>query len=166
MAKESRKLKKLTEQSREHLDPNEEVLFSVLGAYETKILGSDSVRNGAFLATDQRLVFYAKKLTGYDLESFPYSNISSFEASKGIMGHSISFFASGNEVKMKWINDGDVKGFMEHLRNAAGKKVEKETTTDENSKSVVDELKDLAQLRDQGILTDEEFQKQKEKILS
>ncbi len=167
MAKDPRKLKKLIEQSREHLDSDEQILFSVLGAYETKILGSDSVRNGAFLATDKRLVFYAKKLTGYDLESFPYSNISSFEASKGMMGHSISFFASGNKVRMKWINGGDVKGFLEHLRNSAGKRSQLSTSSETtNTKSVVDELKDLAELRDQGILTEEEFQQQKEKILN
>src|SRR5690625_4415112 len=121
MTKVSRKLKKLMQQSKEHLDPDEEILHSVLGVYETKILGSESVRSGAFLATNKRLVFYAKKLTGYDLESFPYDKISSFEASKGMMGHSISFFASGNKVKMKWITDGDVKGFLEHLRNASAK---------------------------------------------
>lgn len=92
MAKVSRKLKKLIEQSKEHLDQDEEILHSVLGVYETKILGSESVRNGTFLATNKRLVFFEKKLGGFDLESFPYENISSFEASKGLMGHSISFF--------------------------------------------------------------------------
>lgn len=167
MSNEPRKLRKLIEQSKEHLDVDEEILYSVLGAYETKIMGSDSVRNGVFLATNKRLLFYAKKLTGYDLESFPYSNISSFEASKGFMGHSISFFASGNEVKMKWINDGDVKGFMDHLRHNAGKKDDSPTEqpTNENKRSIVDDLKELAELRDSGILTEEEFQQQKEKIL-
>ena len=52
---------------------------AVLGAYETKIMGRDSVRNGIFVATNKRLVFFAKKLTGFDLEIFPYKNISSIE---------------------------------------------------------------------------------------
>lgn len=53
------------------------------------------------LATDQRVVFYAKKLGGYDLESFSYGNISSFEQSKTMMGYQVSFFASGNKVRLK-----------------------------------------------------------------
>lgn len=45
------------------------------------------------------------KLGGYDLESFQHGNVSSFEQSKGMMGHSISFLASGNKVTLKWISD-------------------------------------------------------------
>ena len=59
----------------------------------------------AHRATDQRIVFYAKKLGGYDVESFTFGNISSFEQSKSMMGHQISFFASGNKVTLKWISD-------------------------------------------------------------
>ncbi len=65
---------------------------------------------------------------------------------------------------MKWINDGDVKGFLEHLRNASGKKAD--PTKTESSVNVVEQLKELAALKEQGILTEEEFQKQKEKILN
>jgi hypothetical protein len=166
MTKITKKHKKLIEQSKSHLDPDEEILYSVLGAYETEILGADTVRNGVFLATDKRLFFYAKKLTGYELESFPYENISSFEASKGIMGHSLSFFASGNKVKMKWINDGDITGFLDYLRNRAGKKSESPKSDSLNEKSVVDQLKELVELKEQGILTEDEFQQQKEKILN
>ena len=60
------KIDKLLKQAKEHLDEGEQPLQTVLGAYETKIMGGDSVRNGIFIATDQRLLFYAKKLTGYD----------------------------------------------------------------------------------------------------
>lgn len=162
----SKKMKKLIEHSKAHLDPDEEILHSVLGAYETEILGNDTVRNGVFLATNKRLVFYAKKLTGYELESFPYENISSFEASKGLMGHALSFFASGNKVKMKWINDGDIEGFLQYVRKRTGKKSESTKTENSNAKSVVDQLKELAELKEQGILTEEEFQQQKQKILN
>ena len=91
-----------------HLDADEEILASIMGAYETEIMGNDSVRNGVFLATNRRLVFFAKKLTGFDFESFPYDKISSLEAGKNLMGKKVTFFASGNKAAMKWINDGDV----------------------------------------------------------
>ena len=67
-----------------YLDPDEVIQATAFGAYETTILGGDSLRNGVLAATNKRLVFFAKKLTGYDMEVFPYSNISSFEMSKGL----------------------------------------------------------------------------------
>jgi hypothetical protein len=84
--------KKLFELVQQHLDPDEPILASVVGAYETQILGSNTVRNGMFAATDRRVIFYAKKMVGYDFESFPYDNISSFEQSKGLMGHKVKFW--------------------------------------------------------------------------
>lgn len=93
----------------QHLEPNEKVMASVLGTYEAKRLGVDMVRNGVLVATDRRLLFYAKKLTGYEMETFPYSNISSFESGKNFMGHTITLFASGNQAQVKWIKD--VEGF-------------------------------------------------------
>ena len=62
---------KLLAGAAEHLDAGESVEAAVLGTYETEIAGSDSVRSGILIATDRRLVFFAKKVTGYELESFP-----------------------------------------------------------------------------------------------
>ena len=84
------KIDRLLERAREHFDEGEQPLQTVFGAYETKIMGGDSVRNGIFIATDRRLLFYAKKLTGYDLEAFLYANISSMEMGKNLMGHRAS----------------------------------------------------------------------------
>ena len=49
------KIGKLLKQAEEHFDDGECALQTVFGVYETKIMGSDSVRNGIFIATDQRL---------------------------------------------------------------------------------------------------------------
>lgn len=62
--REVAKLDKLVAQAREHLDEGKDVVSAVQGTYETKIAGNDSVRKGAFVATDRRLVFYAKKAHG------------------------------------------------------------------------------------------------------
>lgn len=157
------KIDRLTEKVKEYLNPNEEVVAIVMGAYETEILGSDSVRNGILIATNKRLVFYAKKLMGYELEDFPLSNISSIESGKNMMGHNISFFASGNKVKMKWINDGKIKKFVEYVRSEIGKDSSSNNSKEE---SIPDQIEKLSKLKDQGILTDDEFQTKKEDLLS
>lgn len=161
------KIEKLVDSAREHLEQGEQVLASVMGAYETKLMGSKTVRNGVFIATDRRMVFYGKKMFGYDLEVFPYSNISSIEMSKGMMGHSIGFFASGNKIEMKWINSGDVSEFTQIVKSKIGKKSEPaQTTSQNNSVDLADQIRKLADLRDQGILTEEEFQAKKSQLLS
>src|SRR4051794_8137567 len=98
------KLEKLLDQAKEHMDEGEEVLAAIKGTYETKKMGNDWTRAGILAATDHRAVFYAKKMGGYDMEVFPYKGISSIETGKGMTGHHVKFIASGNEVRLKWID--------------------------------------------------------------
>lgn len=105
---------------------------------------------------------------GYDLESFPYSNISSIEMSKELMGHVISFFSSNNKVSMKWINDQnarqkDIAGFVEFVRTNIGKST---NHTSQNIESIPDQILKLSDLKDKGVLTEEEFSDKKKELLA
>ncbi len=151
---------KLLGELQKHLDEGEVVQCSVLGAYETKIMGKDSARNGIFAATNKQLFFYAKKLTGYDLEAFPYLNISSIEMGKNMMGHHITFFSSGNKTNIKWINSVGVVEFVAYVKEQIGKK-----HTAGSAGDSVDQLKKLAELKRQGIVTEEEFTAKKKQLL-
>lgn len=157
------KIDKLTEGAQAHLDPGEVIEATIMGTYEVKVMGNDHPRKGIMLATDRRLVFYAKKLGGYDLESFPYPNISSFEASKSMAGRSIKFIASGNTVSLKWIRTTeDVDGFASLVRARAGSA----PATSGSSGSVADELGKLAALVQQGVLSQPEYETAKARLLS
>ncbi len=159
------KLEKLTEMVKSHLDGDENILHSVQGAYETKIMGSESVRQGAFFATNKRLVFYAKKMIGYDMEVFPYKSISSIEVSKGMLGHKISFFSSGNKAVMKWISDGNVVEFVSFVKETiTGAQSKLDNSTSAKSSDSLDALERLAALKEKGVLTEEEFNLEKKKI--
>lgn len=168
------KIEKLQEMAAAHLEPGESAVAVVLGAYETKILGSDTVRNGILIATERRLVFYAKKFGGYDLESFAYRNISSFEQSKSPMGHKVSFFASGNKVAMKWITDlAAMQAFTEvvksHLNgaNSSALTAAPQVAQAADSKDeVFEQLHKLGSLRDAGIVTEDEFNAKKAELLA
>ena len=159
-------LDKLLKQVEEHFDDGECALRAVFGAYEMKIMGVDSVRNGIFIATDQRLLFYAKKLTGYDFEAFPYTNISSMEMGKGLMGHYINFFASGNSAKMKWISVGDVPAFVGTVKAQMASAKSTKASSSEQPTDPVEQLKRLGELHTAGVLTDAEFASKKAEILS
>ncbi len=163
------KLDKLTEKAKAHLEPGEEILAAVQGTYETKIMGSDSVRTGSLIATDRRLVFYAKKLGGYELESFPYGNISSFEQGKNMMGHNVTFFASGNKVHMKWIKtDKELALFTETVKAAmnGARSSGAPTPIATNQPDIMEQLKKLGELRDAGVLTPDEFDAKKMELLA
>ncbi|MCW2131721.1 PH domain-containing protein [Arthrobacter sp. VKM Ac-2550] len=168
------KIEKLIEQAQPHLQPGETIQAAVMGTYETKILGSDSVRTGVMLATDRRIVFFAKKLGGYDLESFAYGNISSFEQSKSMMGHQMSFFASGNKVNLKWISDLPAfekftQVFKSRIgQSAPGPAVQAPAPAQAANQAdeVFDRLRKLGELRDAGIVTSEEFDAKKAELLA
>jgi hypothetical protein len=107
----------------EHLQPNENIISSIFGVYETRRMGNKTVRNGVFALTETRLLFFAKKMFGYDLESFKFDKISSIERSKSALGHSMTVYTSGNDVHVKWINDGDFVDFMDNFDVALENKV-------------------------------------------
>lgn len=159
-------LRKLQDLVCDHLEAEEKILHSVFGAYETKTMGKDTIRNGAFFATNLRLVFYAKRTFGFDMEVYPYENISSFEIGKGLMGQKISFFASGNKVKMKWIQKGDVADFINYVKSKMGKSSPVKYTNSSDVQDIPAQIAKLAQLMDSGILSQEEFQTKKAELLA
>ena len=112
----SGKIEKLLALARPHLDDIETPLHSVLGTYETKVLGSDSVRKGTLIATDKRVVFYAKRVTGHDINFFRYKAISFIDTGRNMMGAYITLVVSGNEAHLKWIS-GDATGFVEIVQD-------------------------------------------------
>ncbi|WP_119728321.1 PH domain-containing protein [Thermomonospora amylolytica] len=169
---------KLLEEARGHLEPGEQVETFVAGTYEAKMMGSKISRAGVFVATDRRLLFYAKKIGGFELESFPYENISSFEQGKGMMGHSFSFFASGNKVSMKWISSTNFADFARLVTNRAGRKPPTQSAPPPppptaaqapapaaSQEDVFAALEKLGKLRDAGVVTAEEFEAKKKELL-
>ncbi|MDE0230347.1 MAG: PH domain-containing protein [Spirochaetaceae bacterium] len=162
------KIDRLLGMAEQHFDSGEQALQTVFGAYETKIMGSDSVRNGILIATDRRILFYAKKLTGFEIESFSYANISSFEMGKNMLGGTISFFASGNSVKVKWIKEGNVPAFVDTVRARMESATSKEVSPSIEGRPKEDPIKQLerlGKLHEAGVLTDTEFASKKADIL-
>ncbi|MBM0255754.1 SHOCT domain-containing protein [Micromonospora sp. 4G55] len=64
---------------------------------------------------------------------------------------------------MKWINTGDVARFAELLRARAGQRPA--ATAVPSQPDPLDQLRKLAELRDAGIVTAEEFEAKKRQLL-
>ena len=161
------KIEKILESAKKYLESDEKVVCAIMGAYDSKEFKSELLKSaGLFIATDKRLVFYGPKAFGnFEMEVFPYSNISSIEMSKELfMGHTIKFFASGNEVSMTWIKQGDVQGFVNEVKSMMGKKVEAATAV--GGIDIPEQIKKLADLKAAGILTEDEFENKKRDLLA
>lgn len=164
---------KLLELASQHLEASERTLASVVGTYDSSIAGQDTLRSGLLLATNLRVMFYAKKLGGFEIESFPYSNISSFEHGKSLMGHHISLYASGNRVVVKWLQPA--QEFEQFLTEVKAKMRQKAIDVADSGASIAinhapenvyTALEKLGQLRDAGILTEDEFSAKKRELLA
>lgn len=154
------KSEKLLEGAEAHLDSGEEVLHSVVGTYDAVVNGKAHPRAGLLVATDRRIIFFSKRLTGFDFESFPYENISSFESGKRMLGGNVTFFASGNKVTIKNAKLDGLGPLVEYARSRMGR------AAGASAPDLADQIRKLSTLRDDGILSDEEFEAKKAELLS
>lgn len=147
------KADRLLEEIRSHLDPGEHIVAGVMGTFE----GKQFHMAGTMVATERRVVFFSTKLTGFDIESFPYERISSFEQGKNMV-------ASGNTAEPKWIHrDSDMDGFVAYVRTAMAKKPDA-VAASVGPIDVADQIRQQAGLRDAGLLTEEEFTAKKTEL--
>lgn len=100
-----------------HLADGETIAADIFGTYEGEIAGKAVLRNGIMVATNQRVVFFTKKLFGYELETFYYSRISSVSGGRNFLGEFVKIHTTGNTATLKWIKDGEAKVFFEFVNN-------------------------------------------------
>lgn len=146
----------------EHLDDGESVMHSCFGAFDIEMMGQDSRAAGVFVVTEKRAVLFGKKLFGYDMESFPLSKITAIEMSKGMLGKKITLKMSGNSAEMKMINDGDPDALVNYIRENMGET----TVPTAPAEDIPAQIQKLAALKDQGILTEDEFTTKKAELLA
>ena len=155
-----------------HLQAEEQILMHnekpimVEGQYETKILNNDTIRKGYLVSTNQRVIFYAKKLAGYEIESFPYVTISSFEGGKNMMGTYLKIITSGNTAMIKWIQDtGTFAILIETVQKQINNSKNKNTVSSQGP-SIAEEIEKIAKLLTQGLISKDEYEKLKQKIIN
>lgn len=141
---------------------DEKIEKIVQGLYENKI--------GVLVATNKRLIFVDKGLIyGLRVEDFPYDKITSIQYETGLIFGEIIIFASGNKAKIEQVDKKKTRDFSDYVRARITEIKEHSSYPSEkhqnSSGDLADQIKKLADLKDQGILTDEEFIAQKKKLL-
>jgi hypothetical protein len=126
--------------------------------------GDKKQHNGMFVLTDKRVCFYRKGVFGEVFETIPLPKITSVET-LSLMGYRVlRLHTSHDELAFKTFEEktlfDQVYARLEELRH------EDTASPVPASESPVDQIRKLAELRDSGILTEDEFTAKKADLLS
>ena len=136
------------------------------------IQGLYGSRNGLLVATQRRMIFVDKGMMGsLKVEEFVYDKVSSLQYETGMIFGKMTIFASGNRAEIKQVQKESVRPFADAVQALLARKSEVPTASvpavsAAPGTDVLSQLERLGNLRTQGILTEEEFQAQKQKLLA
>jgi hypothetical protein len=133
---------------------------------EQIVSGSYEGGHGVLVATNKRLVFVDKgTLWGCKVEDFPYDKINSIQYDTGMLMGTIKIHASGNHADIHNVDKVWAKNFADFARAKISSYTNVPTQSPQLAVDMLSQLERLAKLKEQGVLTDEEFSEQKAKML-
>jgi hypothetical protein len=153
-----REIRKLADK----LAPGERVLNLAQGELRTK--------QGLVVATDRRVMFVEEGLVRSSIEDFPYDKISAVETGRGMVYGSLAITVAGakGEIEKVVPKDRAVEfGDYVRARIQGGPPTSgPPTPTPSSAGDSMERLQKLAALRDAGVISPEDFEQQKARILS
>ena len=126
------------------------------------------------VATNSRVIFVDKGLIyGVRVEDFAYDQLTSIEYKTGMIFGKITMFAAGNRAVISQIPKEPAKDFADYVRARISNASPQASVTptrpplspQEPGQDFIAQLERLGDLKERGILTEEEFLAQKKKIL-
>lgn len=142
------------------LAPGELVVNLAQGVYDKK--------NGLIVATDRRLIFLEAGLFRQTVEDFPYGKISSVQTSVNMLSGSLTVYASGNKAEITMLlprERATAIGDYARGRLGAAHPSPPAGRTAAVTDSPLEKLRKLAELKEQGIITEREFEEKKADLL-
>jgi hypothetical protein len=144
-----------------NLLPNEEVLMTFIGLHNYQSMTKHD-GNYAYAITNNRILIAQKKVIGENLKIVLLNNLNDVSTSTGMIMGTITFDTI-REVFNVMVDKKQTNNIMSKIHDIV---FDKPKEGNERTGSIADELKSLKELLDDGILTQEEFNEQKAKILS
>lgn len=148
-----------------HLKPGEEIKFTAKG-YIGKMMGSgdDAQHNGELIVTDKRVSFYKKGMFGSEvLESISLDKVSSVDRRSTMGFHALVIHTSNNAIEFKTGDKNIAQAVTDYFDNFQPQKLE---PTKPAELSPIEKIKQLAELRDAGLISEDEFNEKKAKLLA
>ncbi len=152
------------------LQPGEEVLLAAQQARSTNLVNPDTI-----FVTTQRLLIRKPTALGLrkNIEDYLFADIANIKLHKGIVRSSIILkvrFLSDNLEIDNISKDAGDKMVQLIQQGIAGRLLtlpsQDKKTPSSLQEDIIDEIKELARMKEQGILSDTEFQSKKAELLS
>ena len=170
---EHKSFKSFTENS---LNEGEEIL-AVIEGYIGKMMGKgeDKQHNGLLFCTSKSVAFHSKGIFSSVSRSIPLGKISSIDIDKGMVFTKIVFHTSNDNItfncgegynltkKFKLVVEENKNEGPWNNNNPWGKK--NNSSEDASSEDTLDKIRKLSELKNDGIITEEEFQTKKKELL-
>ncbi len=155
----------------DRLDEDEKVLFVTRQTKNPLKPGGSILTPNSIIVTDKKLIIRNPSALGLrqKLEFYSYDNIIDVKLERGILSAALEINVPGSfkDARVDAISKDDAEQILrmmqEGIKKSKGTTQEKQT---QDSSSVADELAKIAKLKEQGILSEEEFQEMKQKLLS
>jgi hypothetical protein len=132
-------------------------------------------RGGLLVYTDRRLIFLLHGLMSQRNEDFPLDTINSVSVKAGLVLATITVYSGGAKHEISNVQKDDAKAIVSEVRDRLATRTRVSATGPQPSESqpppqvqsdVLAQLKQLGELRDAGVLTDEEFAAKKTELLA
>ena len=126
--------------------------------------------NSILVATDRRVILIDKGIISLKVEDFHYTNITSVESRKGFGMGEITIYVAGNKEQITQVPNDQVLVVADFIRNKVNEVKAPSTPVPAPAPapaptSVADELLKFSELLEKGIISQEEFDAQKAKLL-
>lgn len=120
---------------------------------------------GILVSTNRRLFFIDKGLLyGLKVEDFPLDKITSIQYETGLLLGKVKIHTSGNIATIDNVEKTSSRKFAEFVRDKLSQPKENNVVANAQP-NVLDQLEKLGALKEKGILSEEEFNNEKKKLL-
>ena len=100
-----------------HLTPGEEVVDVTMGSLHELRKGKDRARATSVVVTDRRVLFYRKRLSGYDLRARDLAQIAAVDQGHGVVAGELRLTTrSGEIVRVTSMPKDDVERIADAVR--------------------------------------------------
>ena len=143
-----------------------ETVVDFLDGYKGKMMGKgkEAQHNGHLIVTNQRVVFYRKGLLGEIYEHIPLEKITSIEE-KTLLGHrTVRIHTAHDELEFKCFSNAEkFRAVVLEIERRRGPKAA--PSNDSTATTLATQIRELSSLRDEGLITDTEFETKKRNLL-
>jgi hypothetical protein len=151
----------------------DETVLDVTIGFIGEMMGEKEDRqyNGVLICTNQRVVFHSKGWFSEVNRSIPLEKVSSIDLDKGLLFQSIKIHTSNDGIYVRSaLKFEELQRFQKNIEEARdAKNLNSEENLQNNNSLAEDDpiakIKKLSELKEQGIISDEEFNQKKKELM-